>query len=254
MAHPRIFVVCALALAALAPSVRAQSAPPEPAQPEARPMPPPPAPRTIQTIYLKNVTYPNDLNDIQTAARNMLPQTRIYADLSQKALTVSATADEMQQVLKLIADLDQPRRVYRLTYTLAEMDGDRRIGERQFVFLAAAGPRSVFKQGSRVPIVTGTSSDDKSDLNSQVQYVDVGLTIEATVGGSADNLTLQTKIEQTSLSDEKPATSIPDPEIHQTVLDVSSLLTQGKPLVLGSLDLPGTSHRQQVEVTAEPVR
>lgn len=253
MAHPRFFVVCALALAALVPSVRAQSAPEPPPRPEARPMPPP-TPRIMQTVFLKNTASLNDMNDIQTAVRNMVPQARVYAENAQMVLSVSATPEDMESVLKLIAELDLPPKVYRLTYNIAEMDGSQRIGEHQFVFLAAAGQRSIFKHGSRVPIVTGASSTDKSDLSSQVQYIDVGLSIEATVGGSADNLSLQTKVEQTSLSDDKPATIIPDPEIHQTVLQESSALTPGKPLILGSLDLPGTSHHQQVEVTAELVR
>jgi type II secretory pathway component GspD/PulD (secretin) len=252
MAHPRIFAACALALAALAPSMRAQSAP-EPSRAEARLMQMQ-APRTIQTVFLKNATEPGEVNDIQTAVRNMLPQVRLFADDSQQAFTISATEDEMPQVLKIIAGLDQPRRLYRLTYTIAEMDGSQRVSERRFILLAAAGKRSDFKQGTRVPVVAGAYPIDKPDLEAQVEYIDVGLTIDATIGGSGDNLSLQTKIEQTSLSDQKPATTIPDPEIRQMVLDVSSILTPGKPQVLGSLDLPGTSHRQQVEVTAELVR
>lgn len=253
MAPIRVFVACALALAALAPSARAQSAPQAPPPPDARPMPPQP-PRIVQTIFLKNATATNDMNDITTAVRNMEPQIRIYADQAQKSLSISAKPEDMQPTLQLITELDQPRKVFRLTYTIAEMDGGRRVSQRQFVFLAATGERSVFKQGGRVPIVTGSSPEDRSGPNYQVQYQDIGMTIDATVTGSEDNLSLDTRVEQTSLADDKATISIPDPELHQTVLQELSVLTQGKPLVLGSLDLPGTSLQQQIAVTAELVR
>ena len=74
------------------------------------------------------------------------------------------------------------------------------------------------------------------------------------MGGSPDALHLQTKIEQSSLAEEKSVASAQDPVVRQTVLDDSSVLSQGKPLVLGSLDLPGTTRSQEIEVAAELVR
>ncbi len=44
------------------------------------------------------------------------------------------------------------------------------------------------------------------------------------------------------------------PVIRQTTLEGTSTLVQGKPLVLGSLDVPGSTRHQEVEVVSELVR
>jgi hypothetical protein len=100
--------------------------------------------------------------------------------------------------------------------------------------------------------VTGTT--DGQTESTQVQYQDIGLNINAQVNGSPDALNLHTKIEQSSLAEEKPVTSAQDPVVRQTVFDESSKLAQSKPMVLGSLDLPGTTRSQEIEVVAELVR
>jgi hypothetical protein len=44
-----------------------------------------------------------------------------------------------------------------------------------------------------------------------------------------------------------------DPIIRQTVLEDSSYLMVGKPVVLGALDIPGGTRHQEIEVAAELV-
>jgi hypothetical protein len=55
------------------------------------------------------------------------------------------------------------------------------------------------------------------------------------------------------VSDEKSGIGMQDPVFHQTVLEGTATIVPGKPLVLGSLDIPGTNRHQQVEVTAEAI-
>ena len=59
---------------------------------------------------------------------------------------------------KVIEELDKPKKVYRLTYTITEMDGGKRVGAEHFEWLVAEGAKAVLKQGSRVPIVTGVAT------------------------------------------------------------------------------------------------
>jgi hypothetical protein len=209
----------------------------------------------VRTFYLANATEANDLNEVQTALRIMVPKAQIFAVSSQYAIAVRAAPEELDAAQKLIAELDHPRRVYRLIYTITNFDADKRTGSQRFVLLAATGQRTVFKHGSRVPIVTALKSghSDSSDQNAQVQYVDVGLNIEATVTGAPDAPSLRSRIDQTSTSDDAPVSSN-IPRIKQTGFDESFQLTQGKPVVIGSLDLPGTTRRQEIEVVAELVR
>ena len=210
------------------------------------------APETIQTFYLANATDPSELNDITTNLRNMIPWARTYAISAQYAITVRGTQEELDAAQKLITSVDRPRRVYRLTYTITDSDNGKRTGAQKFVVLATAGQRSTFKQGTRVPIVTGMfEKSDSAHENTQVQYVDLGLMIEATVTGALDALSLRSKIEQTSPVEESTAQSERDPKLRQTVLDESFRLEQGKPLVLASFDIPGGTRHQEIGVVAE---
>lgn len=210
-----------------------------------------PNPETYQTIYLTNITQQNDANEVVSDLRNMITKARIYIAPSQNAISIHGTAEDIALAQKIVADLDRARKVYRLTYTIAETDGGKRIGAQRYSLLAVLGDRTVLKQGSRVPIVTGTT--DSETPGTQVQYTDVGLHIEATVDGRGDGLRLRTKVEQSSLSDEKPGVG-QDPVLHQTMLDGEATLVPGKPLLLGSLDIPGNTHRQEIEVVAEVVQ
>jgi len=45
-----------------------------------------------------------------------------------------------------------------------------------------------------------------------------------------------------------------DPIVRQTVMESTSFLTQGKPLMLGSVDIPGSTRHLDVEVVMELVK
>jgi type II secretory pathway component GspD/PulD (secretin) len=240
-----------LALALLGPTAnaqdQAQAAPAKPA--EARPNP-----EIHQTFYLTNTTNQQGLNDIQTALRNALPKARVFGVASQNAIQVHGTPEEVQLAQRLLADLDRPKKVYRLTYKINETEHGQPKDKQQFTLIVASGDRTVFKQGDRVPIVTGKSREGSAPQSSEVQYVDVGLSIDASLTASADAITLRTKFETSRVTDQATGAGARDPDIRQTVLDETAALVPGKPLVLGSLDIPGTTRHQEIEVVAEPVQ
>ncbi|MFP5276330.1 MAG: cohesin domain-containing protein [Acidobacteriota bacterium] len=65
--------------------------------------------QAVQTFYLTNAWQQNDLNDIQTALRNVLPNAKVYGVASQNAIVMRGTPDELLLAEKLIDDLDKPR-------------------------------------------------------------------------------------------------------------------------------------------------
>jgi hypothetical protein len=208
-----------------------------------------------QTIYLSNVTSDNDARDIVTDLRNMLPQAKFYYVSSQHALSMEGSAGDIQSAQKMLSEIDHPLKTYRLTYAFTEMDGDKTVGTRKVSVIALdSGDNTTFKQGSKVPIITGTTGENSSAQNSQVQYVDVGLTIEASVHGSSDALRLRTKIAQSSVSDERVSGNTGDPAIRQTALEAGATLVPGTPLIIGSLDVPGSTHHEEISVVSELVR
>lgn len=207
------------------------------------------APQVSQTFFLKNATQMRELQDIQTDLRNMLGQAKIYGVMTQNAISVQGSSEDVAQAGKLIAELDRARKAYRLTYAITEMDGGKKTGEEHFSLVVVAGEKAVLKQGNRVPIVTGSYDIGTGRQNSEVQYVDVGLSIEATLDGER----LLTKVEQTGLAEERAGVSARDPMIQQTVLEGQSNLTPGKAVVLGSFDVPGSTRHEEVEVVSELV-
>jgi type II secretory pathway component GspD/PulD (secretin) len=207
-----------------------------------------------QTFYIANVTQQTDLTDISTDLRNMLPKAKLYPMPSQNAISMYGTPDDVQLARKMIAELDRPRKIYRLAYTITETDSGKPAGTQHYALIATSRQKTVLKQGSKVPIITETFDSENSTPKSQVTYTDVGLLIEATVDGNQDGVGLMTEVVQSSLAEEKSGLGAQDPIIRQTSLNAISMLTPGKPHVLGSLDIPGTARKQEIEVVLEVVR
>jgi type II secretory pathway component GspD/PulD (secretin) len=244
-----VWTLIAIALSVLACGAHAQTQPAD-----SKPAEPKPDLGAYQTFYLTGVSEQHDANDVVTDLRNMLPRARIYRVESQNAISVRGTSDDLQLAQKILSDIDRPRKIYRLTYSISETEGGKSLGTQKVSMIVSdSGEKTILKQGSKVPIVTGTTDPGTATQNSQVQYEDVGLSIEASVAGSPGGVRLRTKVEQSSIAEGRPGASVMDPIIHQTVLDGTSTLAPGKPLLLGSLDIPGSTRQEEVEVVSEAI-
>ena len=206
-------------------------------------------PESYQTFYLTNLTQQNDAMDLVTDLRNMLPNAKTMYVPSQSAISIKASAEDLALARKILADLDKTKKIYRLTYTMTERDGGKTIGVQHFSIIVASGSKSVLKQGSRIPVKTSTSSAGTVELT----YLDLGQEIEASLDGYLDGVRLRTKVVQSSVAEEKSNVGTEDPIIRQTTLEGTSTLVQGKALTLGSLDVPGSTRQQEVEVVSELV-
>ena len=65
--------------------------------------------QAVQTFYLANAWQQNDLNDVSTALRNVMPNAKAYPVQSQNAIVMRGTPDELLLAQKLIDDLDKAR-------------------------------------------------------------------------------------------------------------------------------------------------
>jgi general secretion pathway protein D len=79
----------------------------------------------VQTFYLSNTAQQNDLNDIQTALRNLLVNAKLYGVPSQSAIVMRATPDELLLAQKLINDLDKSRPEVVVDVALLEVNRDK---------------------------------------------------------------------------------------------------------------------------------
>jgi type II secretory pathway component GspD/PulD (secretin) len=208
-----------------------------------------------KTIFLKNTSGSNDANDILTAVRNMAdPSTKVFLVTSTNAITVSTYSEEMARIEALIHTLDIAHRAYKLTYTFVDSDAGKRTGLQHFSIDVVAGQRTTMKQGSKVPVATGSySQSGTTGSQTQFTYLDVGMNIEATLTQVGDNLQLKNKVEASGVGESRTIMGVEEPVIRQSVLEGVANLTPGKPVALGQIDVPGSTHHLDIEVIAEPL-
>lgn len=216
----------------------------------------------VKTYRLNNVSQQNDANEILVALRNTVDASaKIYLVSAQNAIVIDAPPEQQAITQKLISDLDRPKKTYRLTYTLTEEDGGKRVGTQHYSMIVVAGQKTSLKQGSKVPIATGSYNTGSSanagsaapGVQTQFTYLDIGMNFSASVDEVQRGAHLQSRVEQSSIGEEKSGTVEQDPVVRQTVLESNSFLTLGKPLILGTVDVPGTTRRVDIEAVLELV-
>jgi general secretion pathway protein D len=82
--------------------------------------------QAVQTFYLSNVSQQNDLNDIQTALRNVFATgAKLYGVASQNAIVMRGTPDEILLAQKIINDLDKARAEVVVDVAVLEVNRDK---------------------------------------------------------------------------------------------------------------------------------
>ncbi len=217
--------------------------------------PVPDGPMTTQTFFLKNASGANDGNELLTGIRLLLPpRIKMYLLQSQNALTLTAGAEDMALAKKLIDELDKPKKTYRLSFTITESDGTRKIGVQHTSMVIANGQRTTMKNGSKVPVATGSYNSAGATSQTQFTYLDVGINIDATLNEVAGGAQLKAKVEQSSIGEDRTFNGIQEPIVRQSVMEGVSMLQVGKPEVIGSLDITGSTRHLDIEVVMEPVK
>jgi hypothetical protein len=145
---------------------------------------------------------------------------------------------------------------YRVNYTLTDSEGGKKVGVQRVSMVVNSGSASsTVKIGSRVPIATGSySSTTTTAVQTQFTYLDIGLNIHASLRELPNGLEVGTKVEQSGVAD-APITiaRVREPVIRQTMLENSAMLTPGKTLLIGSLDIPGSTRHTDIEILLERV-
>ena len=268
--------------------------------------------QAVQTFYLSNAWQQNDLNDVQTALRNVLPNAKVYGVPSQNAIVMRATPDELTLAQKVINDLDKARPEVVVDVAVMEVDKDklRNIGlswpgsisfalqppnsstssttsttdttstntssltlnnlanlnANNFAVTVSAAtanllmtdsdtkilqnPRirstdsqkAVMKIGSKIPIATGSyqtgaaTAITSSLVNTQFQYIDVGVNIEMTPTVHFDHdVTLKLKIEVSSESGTSTISGVTEPILATKSTDGVIRLKEGEATILAGI-------------------
>jgi type II secretory pathway component GspD/PulD (secretin) len=209
-----------------------------------------PSPRTIRTFYLAYATAQYEQNEVLTALRNIAsPQVKIFLTPSRNEITASGSPEDMKIMEEMLARLDVPHKLYRLTYIFTESDGGKRVGVQRYTMTLPPGQRMQMKQGSRVPFATSSDAARRT-----TEYIDVGLNFDSQVDDYGPGVRLKSRVEQSSIAEERSSIGPESPVIRQTMLEGVSSLTEGKPLTLGTLDVMGSTRHIEVEALVEAMK
>ncbi len=131
--------------------------------------------------------------------------------------------------------------VYRLTFVVRELQGDKQLNSREFTASAEDGEWARVRVGNSVPL--------KSRQN-KFTYQDVGINIDCHVMKREKGLLIDMRFDSSNFVAESGAEATELPLIRQFRFSGQSLLTLGKPAVVAKLDDVATNHRYEIEVTA----
>jgi len=261
------FFATALAVAFCVPAAFAQSAPAADT-PAAKPALEPPCSRSniaacpTQVFTVNNIDGNDLYNNLEAPLNRSLSNNAKITTMStsttgHNAIVVRGTPDDLETAQKVINDLDRPKKNYRLTYTVTELDGSKQIGTEHYAMVMTSGQATTLKLGSKIPVATGTYSAGGSTpagVQTQFTYVDVGMDFDATLTEMGNNAMLKSSVEQSSVAPEtSEVAGAHEPIIRQASLRGETFLTPGKPVALGSMDIPGSTSRLQIEVLMEPL-
>jgi type II secretory pathway component GspD/PulD (secretin) len=259
----KFFFASSLAIALAAPCALAQTADTAAKQPEN--CPGQSGPVITKTFYLANTNTNDRLNQdgskLLATLRNILcPSDKVILEDGQSAIIVQAPADQIALAQQLIADLDRPRKTYRLLYTITELDAGKTVGTQHLTMIAVTGQQTTMKEGEKIPVATGSyansvpSTSPSSEVQTEFTYLDVGMNIDTTLEELANGVRLQSKVEQSSVGPSNTIAGIQEPVIRQTVLQGSSFLSLDKPVMLGSVDVPNSTHHFDIAVVLEQIK
>jgi general secretion pathway protein D len=164
--------------------------------------------QAVQTFYLTNAWQQNDLQDVQTAIRNVLPNAHAYGVASQNAIVMRGTPDELLLAQKLVNDLDKARPEVVVDIAVLEVN---KSWQRT---LGIAWPQSASVQ-LQPPTTTSSSSSSSSSSGSSSSTTNLTLHNLANLNSNDFAVTIGQATANALLSDSSTKT-LQNPRIRST--------------------------------------
>ncbi len=148
------------------------------------------------------------------------------------------------------------RQTYRVVYVLTESEEGKFLGSQHAELLVSTETSTELKLGTKVPLLVGSPNPSlPKGADVQYQYIDVGLNIDARLTRVSDSIVdLHTNLEQSSIEGLEKASVPGAPIVRQAKIVSDTVMTEGKPLVIESIDLPGSNHHLRIEATVTRVQ
>ena len=131
--------------------------------------------------------------------------------------------------------------------------GAKQIGAQHYAMILASGQETSLKLGNKFPMATGSYSGGNGQAaQTQFTYIDIGMNFDATLTEMGENAMLKSSVDDNSVAPQSTAIEgVKEPIVRQASLKGESLLRPGKPAMLGSVDIPGSTSHLNIEVVME---
>jgi general secretion pathway protein D len=143
--------------------------------------------QAVQTFYLSNTAQTNDLNDIQTALRNVLTSAKLYAVPSQNAIVMRATPDELLLARKLIDDLDKARPEVVVDVAVLEVNRNK---ERNLGIILPQQIGATLQGSTTTTTTNSNGTTDQTGTGTTTTNANNGLTLNNLGNLNANNVAI----------------------------------------------------------------
>jgi len=138
-------------------------------------------------------------------------------------------------------DSEKGQSAYRLDFSLSELEDGKKINTRQYAMNLVEGIQfQELKIGTRVPVEM---------KQGEVQYLDVGTNISARLQDVKSALELEVRADLSNFANVDQEQKSTMPVLRQLRISGTTIVTTGKPIVIGVVDDPNSKRQFQLEVT-----
>jgi len=151
---------------------------------------------------------------------------------------------------------ENPLAPYRVEFRIRDGSDAAAKSVRRYTMLIESTGHGSLKIGERVPVASGSFQSGAGGagvnplVNTQFNYLDVGVNIEAKITRQDDKVAIVATLDMSTLVEHKQQSGsavLPNPTVAQVRIAVNSLVPVGKPTLVASIDDPVTQHRFDVE-------
>jgi hypothetical protein len=170
---------------------------------------------------------------------------------------IASVAQDAPAATEPAKEAAAPVHYYHLSFVVQEVGADNKpVNSRVYTTTVSTAPHShsSMRTGSRIPIATGSyGGDEKSMVNTQFQYVDVGVNVDVNSVHEIDRqLVLDLSADVSSVA------AVSDPRLHQPIIRQNkwqsvAFIPIGKSTVVFSSDSLDSKGNLQLLVTATQV-
>jgi hypothetical protein len=138
---------------------------------------------------------------------------------------------------------------YKVEFRIRDGSDAAAKSARRFTMLIDTSSRGTLHVGDRVPVPTGASQSGNALVNTQWNYYDRGVNIEATISEQQGKVTLSATLDISAIVDHKTdgGPVPPGPIIAQIKIQVHANVPLGKPASVASIDDPVSQRKFDVE-------